>query len=337
MKKIFFEKEPEKGFRSPCGGRARKAYFFWALVLFLFLLSLANLAITIVLYGVLRVSHGMKNLEFLPEQNLLKFYGDVDFNRLIKRDGIIQSFEMEGLTVESIDGSIVFRFQEPSSKGEHASPASAAIYDMAGVPELPPPTEEPPRKRPSETEELYMDSTKVEVRSVGSFLVRDPESGKQVFSTEFPDFGLPEGVRQLEIEAAQTSRISSPIDKSLYIKSGRQTRLKGNEGVHFHAAEQQIVAEKDIYMKAIDGDVVLDGDGKGNSSVSLDMLDVVIVSDTEPNQVGMDQLCICLPSGKIFRVQIPQDNALRDEPITCANAIVDDICASDIDDGSLRG
>ncbi|CAG0882131.1 unnamed protein product [Darwinula stevensoni] len=267
------------------GIRGRKTYLFWALVGFLLILALGNLIVTCFLLGVLRLANGMKNLELLPDENIIKFYGDIDLNMTIKRDGLLEAFAEDGMTIESQEGEVHLVFSNSS-------------------------------------EAIHMDPIKTQVDNVNSFVVYDPETGEEIFSTDYPNFGLPKGVKQINIKQAIARSISSPVGSNLEFKSPSKLRLKGNEGTKMDSKNMIVTAMTDLFLKAVEGAIVLEAyDG-----VRIDVKNVNLARSS-PTDEAQFQLCLCATTGQIFRVPIPLNNARRTEKITCESAILhDNIC-----------
>lgn len=138
--------------------------------------------------------------------------------------------------------------------------------------------------------------SKTEVKNINSFTVGDPEN--PIFTTSFPNFGLPEGVRHLDVATVYTNRIVSPINETLTLKSSNYTRLKGNEGTIIDGSKIKWSAEGDIFLRSVNGTVVLSSAG-----IYLDVQNLPVVLS---NKFAAHQykLCICMPSGMVFRVPV---------------------------------
>lgn len=54
---------------------------------------------------------GMESMEFLPDHNAIKLFGTADLDHVYKRDGLLESFRDEPLSVSSENGSVVFNLQ----------------------------------------------------------------------------------------------------------------------------------------------------------------------------------------------------------------------------------
>lgn len=57
------------------------------------------------------VSPGMESMEFLPEQNAIKLFGDADLEHVYKRDGLLESFRDVPMSIESENGSVLLNLQ----------------------------------------------------------------------------------------------------------------------------------------------------------------------------------------------------------------------------------
>jgi beta-sarcoglycan len=143
---------------------------------------------------------------------------------------------------------------------------------------------------------IQLGFSKTQVKNIESFTVGNPEN--PIFTTSFPNFGLPEGVRHLDVATVYTNRIVSPLNESLTLKSSNYTRLKGNEGTIIDGSKMKWSAEGDIFLRSVNGTVVLSSAG-----IYLDVQNLPVVLS---NKFAAHQykLCICMPSGMIFRVPV---------------------------------
>lgn len=85
--------------------------------------------------------------------------------------------------------------------------------------------------------------------------------------------------------------------------------MKGNEGLYFEGKTIKWSADQDIYLKTLNGSVILDG-GAG-IFVEVNTLPLAGPVDLENGGRGQYKLCICLPKGQLFRVPVPADNTER--------------------------
>lgn len=70
----------------------RNTFAFWMIVSIIFIMTIGNLILTMTIIGVLRLGKGMEFMEMVPEAETVKFFGVTDFDRLYKKDGIIEGF-----------------------------------------------------------------------------------------------------------------------------------------------------------------------------------------------------------------------------------------------------
>ncbi|KAH6936999.1 hypothetical protein HPB50_025088 [Hyalomma asiaticum] len=165
------------------GLRGRKAFLFYGLVVGLFVVSLANLAVTVMLLGVLRIGYGMESLEFLPSGRLLRFLNNADLGTVIPHKGVIGGFKDTDLHIIGESQPVVVRTSGEKQPGRQAP-------DVAG-PSL----------------EVGPDWTVVS--NVKEFRVRSPTTGRTIFSTEYQGFQLPKGIPNLSVKEAHVSRNQS--------------------------------------------------------------------------------------------------------------------------------
>lgn len=257
--------------------------FFWGLVVVLLLLASGNLLLTFFAMGVLRLGYGMESIELLPGTHTTKFYGRADLGNIYKKDGLIYSYS-----------DTPFSIQGDNSKVSLSLRTSNTPPVLSVAPE------------------------KTEIHSVESFQVIDPRSGNTVFSTNYPNFGLPQHVKNLNVKRSRTARITSPTSSDLKIRSDSTIRLKGNEGMSFDGGKLTWSADQDIYVKSVNGSILLET-GAGI------MVDVNTLPLAGPLDVAKDRgqykLCMCMPQGQLFRVPVPADNNRRNfaNQINCAS------------------
>lgn len=70
----------------------RNTFAFWVIVSIIFIMTIGNLILTMTIIGVLRLGKGMEFMEMVPEAETIKFFGITDFDRLYKKDGVIEGF-----------------------------------------------------------------------------------------------------------------------------------------------------------------------------------------------------------------------------------------------------
>ena len=166
---------------------------------------------------------GMESIEFLPGENLIKFFGDVDLGDVYKEDGLITGFAGEPLELAGEEEVVVEAGPGPS----------------------------PPR--------LTFARDTVSVENVHDFSVVDPETGLPLFSTSDPEVALPEGLGVLEAEQVEVGRVQSPLHAPLLVRSDRQLAVRGAEGVTLEGRTVSLSASQDIQLSSAAGAVVLGG------------------------------------------------------------------------------
>ncbi|KAG6459979.1 uncharacterized protein LOC115449853 [Manduca sexta] len=250
--------------------KGRKTFAFWTLVCLLFVLAIGNLILTFTILAVLRLGQGLESMEFLPEHNALKFFGDTDLDHIYKRDGLIESFRDVPMTVSSENGSVLFTLQTRLSRSDT---------------------------------KLVVNTSGVFIRGVSSVELLDPDTGETVFSTAAPDMTIPDGVNNLHAKQISTMRITSPVDEDLTLRSESSAYLRGAEGTHMESKELFWSADQDIYLRSINGSVVLSG--KEGVFVDVRYLPIARPANTTAHATGQFKVCVCMPQGKLFRIAIP--------------------------------
>ena len=95
--------------------------------------------------------------------------------------------------------------------------------------------------------------------------------------------------------------------------------MKGNEGLSLKGSKLTWSADQDIYIKAINGSVILNG----KSGIYVDVNDLPLADSSSMGGVGRGQykLCVCWPHGQLYRVPVPADNNYRipSKQLNCAS------------------
>lgn len=74
--------------------------FFWGLIVLLFLLVIGNFILTMTIISFFKIGMGMESIKLIPELKAINFYGVADFQRIYKKDGIVESFRESPMAVE---------------------------------------------------------------------------------------------------------------------------------------------------------------------------------------------------------------------------------------------
>ncbi|KAL1461849.1 hypothetical protein WDU94_013716 [Cyamophila willieti] len=250
----------------------------------LYAFALFNMFLTLGLMAMLRIGWGMEAMEMMPVLKMVKFYGDIDLGKLYKDDGYFSSFKDSGLRVTGRE------------KGAIHIDVNFGVNSTKRM--------------------LTVDSHGVEVTNVKEFNVYHPTDHMPIFSTGFPNFGLPRGVKKLDVQQVRTSRITSPIEDDLVLRSETYTRLKGNEGIRMEGRTITWTADNDIFLKSVNGSLVLEAKNgifldvkklpliKKNQFLNLETINNI---NSYNNMHQAYKLCVCMPQGRIFRVRIVDD------------------------------
>lgn len=137
---------------------------------------------------------------------------------------------------------------------------------------------------------------------VESFEVKDPRTGTIYFTTDFPNFGLPAGVKKIDVKIAETHRITSPVNESLTVNSDDQISMQGAEGASMESKDIVWSADTDIFLRSVNGSIILDA----KDGVSIDVENIPVAPLFLQNPSGHEQykVCICMPQGKLFKVAV---------------------------------
>lgn len=269
--------EDENDFKKRSG---RHTLAFWGLIVLLFALTLANLALTMTIISVLRVGRGSEYLEIVPEDNSVKF-NNVDLDRIQKRDGIIEGFLDRPMSIGGDSGDVSFNL----------------VFRNGHV-----------------HNRFYMGLNETLFRNVNHFDVRSPVSGDLVFSTTKPTYNLKESPGSLRSSSVTASRITSAVDENLQVQTRGKLIISGAEGVTLNAKGQVWSADQNIHLRSINGSVAL---AAPKGAYYFDRIPVIQLENGVRSGELQFKLCVCLPSGHLFRVPVPR--GLHGSKITCTH------------------
>ncbi|KAM3955289.1 sarcoglycan beta [Aphomia sociella] len=251
--------------------KGRKTFAFWTLIVLVFALAIGNLILIFTILAVLRLGQGMESMEFLPEHNAIKFFGATDLQHVYKRDGLLESYRDTPMSITSENGSVLFNLQTRLSRSDT---------------------------------KLTVNTSGVFVRGVSALQLLDPDSGETVFSTGSSHMNLPDGVNNIHAKQLSTKRITSPVDEDLLLRSNTSAHLRGAEGTRMESKELLWKADQDIYLKSINGSVVLSG--KEGVFIDVRYLPIALpINRTDRAATGQFKVCVCMPQGKLFRIPVP--------------------------------
>ncbi|TMW49023.1 hypothetical protein DOY81_005911 [Sarcophaga bullata] len=265
--------------------QGRNTFAFWTVVIILLVLTVGNMLLTLTIIGVLHMGKGIHGMELIPEEDVVKFYGDTDLDRIFSKNiGQFEGFINEPVTITG-DGSPVYvRMHHRNSQS-----VNRIIIDKMGV----------------------------QFRGINSFELKDPANGDTVFTTHRPHYNIPQGAEKLISKTNSASRIVSPTEKSLSVSSAdNRIFIKGSEGIHVDSANVYMQVENNIQINSTQGGIYLQGVSEG---IYLDISKIPIVNSEMGLRTGNVQykLCVCLPQGIVFRIAIPRMH--NSSKVSCAH------------------
>lgn len=255
----------EESFQKPTG---TKTYAFWTLVGLLCLLAWANMIITVVIFSVLRLGQSMESMELVPEEGVVKFFGESDLGTVHKSDGKIESFLESETKVTGVKASVMLEVEDDRGRVRNS---------------------------------LILDQNGTLAKGINSFKVG------QIFTAESPNFQLKNGGRNIQAKLANVGRVSSPLNEKLILRSDAFTKLKGSEGTRIEGKEILWSADQQVKLKSVNGSIILNSksglilDVKNIPIVSKENNGGTPLS-------SQYKVCVCMPQGKLFRVPVANDH-----------------------------
>ncbi|XP_066582288.1 beta-sarcoglycan [Prorops nasuta] len=261
----------------------RKRYCLWTLTLILGLIGLCNLFLSLTVIAILRIGQGMESLEVIPDESLIKLYGRSDLDNVCVQSGICQGYGDEPMELSGDEAGIQIEVKKYSSRNLHHA-------------------------------NVLIQKNGTSVSRVKTFDVKDPKTGSTYFSTDFPNFGLPDGVERIDVKIAETHRITSPMNASLTIKSDKEISMQGAEGARMDGKEVVWSANSDVFLKSINGSIILDA--KNGISIDINKIPIAPLFLSKSTAIETYKVCVCMPEGKLFKVPVTSENNYS---ANCAN------------------
>ncbi|CAM1302828.1 SGCB (predicted) [Pycnogonum litorale] len=253
------------------GLRGRKSVIFYLIVILLFLIALLNLVVTLMMLSILKLGYGMQSMEFIPNGFLLKFLEKADLGRITISDGIVGSFSGQNMTIVGHNQAVKL----VGSGDDPSHPSSLEVSPAGTV-----------------------------ASNLKEFRVISHTTGKQIFSTKYPDFKIPSNTANLNVKQAQTQRVTSAIDSSLLVKSEYQIVMKGNEGTIIDGKNITLTAKQNVYLNSVNQSIIVDG--KRGIYIAVDKIKKM--TDPRPHHPYLYHLCVCMPSGRLFKMKVSRDD-----------------------------
>ncbi|XP_050085062.1 uncharacterized protein LOC126570951 [Anopheles aquasalis] len=259
----------------------RSSFAFWLVLVLLFCLALGNLCLTLSITAILRIYRGMENIELIEDAETIKFYGNIDFDRVYKMDGQLESFYDEPLEVTGDDGAVSINLVNRNGHSHN---------------------------------KIQLSKNGSFLKGINHFDVKDPATGKQVFATSHPHYNMPQGAMVLHAHLINSGRIAAPINDTLKLQTRNRITLKGTEGIRMEAKEMLWSADQNIFLKSDNGSTML----IGGNGVWVNVNNLPVVKGEHGVRSGSNQykLCVCYPQGRIFRLAVPRTHTAR---VNCAH------------------
>ncbi|KAJ6635645.1 Beta-sarcoglycan [Pseudolycoriella hygida] len=247
----------------------RNTFAFWVIVCIIFIMTIGNLILTMTIIGVLRLGKGMEFMEMVPEAETIKFFGVTDFDRLYKKDGVIEGFADVPMNITADNSNVAINFLKPNGQTHN---------------------------------KMLMSKNGTAFNEINHFILRDPQTNEQIFTTHKPHYNMV-GADNLHAKMISASQIRAPVSEALSLNSTKGKMVfRGSEGVKLNGKEIFFSADQNLVLKSHNGSITLNGaDG-----VFVDVKNIPIVGE---HGIKLDneqfKICVCMPSGKLFRVPIP--------------------------------
>ncbi|CAO1413438.1 unnamed protein product [Diamesa hyperborea] len=249
-------------------------WLFWGFIVLLFVLVVGNFVLTLTIISFFKIGMGMESIKLIPELKTIKFYGSADFNKVYKKDGLIEGFKDTSTLIEGEDNYVKIN-----------------LVDRKG----------------HSTNRLMMGSNGTEFKGVNFMQIKDHTTNQPVFtSTSKLKYNLAKETKNLEATMVYAAHITSPIDEKLEFQSKGMIRISGIEGTKLEAREIFLSAEQNILL---DSNSTIQF---AAHSIYIDADRVAIAPFPERPNTAQYKLCACYPKGIIYRVPLAKLHNTKD-------------------------
>ena len=236
-------------------------------------MAAVNFLLLVIMMSVLRIGEGMESMEMVTNEDIVKFYGDVHFDKVSYEKEKIKGFDNIPIEIFGDNGPVIMSVQQQ----ETGQPAN----------------------------EMKVSDQGIAFSAVDRFDIMDPRSKDNIFSTDYKDFTIPKKVRHLDTKKLRVNRLVSPESSNLTIKSDTYTHLSGSEGIRLRGKEIIFAADGDFYLNSVNGHIHLIAD-----KIQVRKFPVAEPRH-HPRPLTQFKLCICMPEGRLFRIPILRNSSIK--------------------------
>lgn len=207
----------------------------------------------------------MQSIELIPEQETIKLFGEVDLDHIYKRNGKLEGYQDEPMKITSNESPLLLNLAR-NGRG---------------------------------TTKVRIDPAEIVFKGINNFEIKEKEN-ETFLSLNEPIFSNLRNTNNLKTKYTYTNKIRSPRKSELKI-DGKQLNLKGAEGTQIDSKEIVWSADQDIYLKSINGSIVL----SSKEGVFIDIKRIPVARiDTNNYVTSQFKVCVCMPEGKLFRIPV---------------------------------
>ncbi|XP_063701164.1 uncharacterized protein LOC134831375 [Culicoides brevitarsis] len=261
--KIPDPNEKKKGNNGSC--------LFWVIIYTLFAVCVLNVFLTLYLISVFEIGKGMRYIEVV-DTDVMNFYGSVDLDELNKLDGLLEGFN------------------EPFEMGNDKEPLSINLISRIN----------------SVHNKFRQEASGTVIQGISNFEVHHPatedEEHEEVFNAQRPSFNLVEPVEKAVADVMyMTGKISSGTDEKLGVLARQKLEVKGSEGLLIKGRDILLSADKNLNITSENGSISLQG--KEGVFIDIEHFPVADIENGLRRTHVQYKMCVCFPTGRLFRVQ----------------------------------
>lgn len=245
---------------------------FWIIIYTLFAICVLNVFLTLYLISVFEIGKGMRYIEVV-DTDVMNFYGSVDLDQVYKLDGLLEGFS------------------EPFEMGNDKEPLSINLISRIH----------------SVHNKFKQEASGTVIQGISNFEIHHPsEEDSQehdvVFNAQRPSFNLVEPVEKAMADVMyMTGKISSGTDEKLGILARQRLEIKGSEGLVIKGKDILLSADKHLNITSENGSISLQG--KEGVFIDIEHFPVADIENGLRRTHVQYKMCVCFPTGRLFRVQ----------------------------------
>lgn len=147
-----------------------------------------------------------------------------------------------------------------------------------------------------------MGSNGVDFKGINNLMIKDPDTNLPIFASSKPKYNMEKAARNLSANTVHVAELVSPVGVSLKIDAEKALKVRGIEGTMIDGKEILVSAEDNVTLTSSNGSIILNA--QNGIYIDMEKLKKKIAREVDSGDDLQYKLCICMPKGVLYRVQL---------------------------------